>query len=112
MTTSLLLSVTEVFLEAVTGSDAVTSSSFPVIFLGEGLYWKTDVKTADGGSWLSTIPYQGLDDVDLRVRANVGSLKPGPLYGELCLSTPPAFFGSHSASAIPFRPRCVWARPI
>lgn len=77
MTTSLLLSVTEVFLEAVTGSDAVTSSSFPVIFLGEGLYWKTDVKTADGGSWLSTIPYQGLDDVDLRVRASVTSLKPG-----------------------------------
>ncbi len=77
MTTSLLLSVTEVFLEAVTGSDSVTSSSFPVIFLGEGLYWRTDVKTADGGSWLSTIPYQGLDDVDLRVRANVASLKPG-----------------------------------
>ena len=77
VTTSLLLTVTEVFLEAVTGSDVVTSSSFPIIFLGEGLYWTTDVKTTDGGSWLSTIPTQGLDDVDLRVRANIGSLKAG-----------------------------------
>ena len=77
VTTRLLLVVTEVFLEAVTGSDVVTSSPFPIIFLGEGLYWKTDVKTADGGSWLSTLPTQGLDDVDLRVRANIANLKPG-----------------------------------
>jgi len=59
------------------GSQSVMSSPFPLIFLGEGLYWKTDVKTDDGLAWLAMIPAQGLDDNDLRVQANVASLKPG-----------------------------------
>lgn len=68
----------------------VTSSPFPLIFLGEGLYWKADVKTEDGGSWLGLTPSQGLDDFDLRVQANVAALKAGTYTGRINIIAPGA----------------------
>ncbi len=74
--TNIYLTV-QVYLEALTGSQSVLSSPFPLLFHGEGLYWKTDVKTDDGAVWLTMTSAQGLDDNDLRVQANIGSLKAG-----------------------------------
>ena len=80
----------EVYLEAMTGSQTVLSSPFPLIFLGEGLYWRTDVKTDDGGAWLAMTPAQGLDDNDLRVQANITNLKPGTYTAKVNVIAPGA----------------------
>lgn len=73
-----------------TGSQSVLSSPFPLIFLGEGLYWRTDAKTDDGANWLAMTPTQGIDDYDLRVQANISGLKPGTYTGRVNVIAPGA----------------------
>ena len=73
-----------------TGSQSVLSSPFPLIFLGEGLFWKTDVNSDDGAAWLAMTPAQGIDDNDLRVQANIGALKPGTYTARVNIIAPGA----------------------
>ncbi len=83
------LLVKEVSLEATTGSAQVTSPQFPLIFLGDGLYWRTDVQyEGTQSNWLSMTPAQGYDDADLRAIANTSKLPPGSYSARIAIHAP------------------------
>ncbi|MBM3784767.1 MAG: hypothetical protein FJW30_10430, partial [Acidobacteria bacterium] len=89
--TRILLSVNEVFLEGAVGAAQISSPQFPLIFLGDGLYWRTDVVGDNGpATWLTIAPGQGYDDADLRVTANASTLRAGTYTARISILAPGA----------------------
>ena len=71
-----------------TGASSPASMTYPLIFLGEGAYWRADIKTDDGASWLTMTPGQGTGDSDIRVVANPAGLKGGSYTARVTIVSP------------------------
>ena len=83
------LTVKDVSLEATTSASQITSPQFPLIFLGDGLYWRSDIQYEGAQSnWLSMTPAQGYDDANLRLLANASKLPPGSYSARITVHAP------------------------
>jgi uncharacterized protein (TIGR03437 family) len=82
------LPISEVLLEGLVGTQNLSSSAFPLIFLGEGLYWTTSIQYESGAGWLNISPRQGYDDSNLRAIANAGQLRAGSYSARVSVIAP------------------------